>query len=331
MRILITGGTGFFGRSILRYLAQRLKSNIDFVKHVYVLTRDVKKFLSAHPEFGHYSWLSIIEGDILDIDRLPNNLKATHLIHCASDSVRTSEFTDIEEVVQIVSGTTNLMNYCNVIGIKKVVYASSGAIYGANPFGLEGVPEIFSNQYNIASAKNNYAISKRYAEFITLFYGKRFHIEVVLARCFAFVGPDLPLNAHFAIGNFINDAIHSKSIIVNGDGDPIRSYLYQDDLAEWLLTLLISGKPDGVYNVGSDMPISIRDLAYLIQEVIAPSKEVIFMNRGATILSNNTNIYLPNIKKIKTELSVDVKKSLREAILLTANHHLLKTSCTKLK
>jgi len=74
----------------------------------------------------------------------------------------------------------------------------------------------------------------------------------VVARCFAFVGADLPLNVHFAIGNFIRDALTADALTVSGDGTPLRTYLDQSDLAHWLFTMLERGRSGEDYNVSSD-------------------------------------------------------------------------------
>jgi nucleoside-diphosphate-sugar epimerase len=106
-------------------------------------------------------------------------------------------------------------------------------------------------------------------------------IESITARCFAFCGPGLPLNGHFAIGNFVRDALYVDEITVQGDGSPMRSYLYGADLAVWLLYMLINGKAGESYNVGSDEALSIKDLALRVRDVLAPHKLVKVLQEGA--------------------------------------------------
>jgi UDP-glucuronate decarboxylase len=140
----------------------------------------------------------------------------------------------------------------------------------------------------------------------------------VIARCFAFVGRDLPLDVHFAIGNFIRDALYAQEIVVSGDGSAVRSYMDQRDLATWLLALLERGQAGQAYNVGSDDEISIRELANLVREVLAPTKPVKIAGNAAA--GNFRSRYVPSIDKAQRELRLRLTFPLREALLETAHH-----------
>ena len=128
------------------------------------------------------------------------------------------------------------------------------------------------------------------------------------------MGEDLPLNAHYAIGNFINDAIFNESIIVKGTGNAVRSYMYQADLAEWLFNIMLYGESGCCYNVGSDFPISILDLSIKVKNILSPTKEVKVLNEEIF----KTNTYLPDITKAKDELGLSLKYDLENSIICTA-------------
>jgi dTDP-glucose 4,6-dehydratase len=145
--------------------------------------------------------------------------------------------------------------------------------------------------------------------------GEQHGLETVAARCFAFVGPDLPLNVHFAIGNFIRDALTADAITVSGDGTPLRTYLDQSDLAHWLFTLLQHGHPGHAYNVGSDEVISIADLAFLVRDILAPHKPVHILGQPDPDAARNR--YVPDIRKAQQQLGLSATVPLAEAILRT--------------
>src|SRR5213075_1098715 len=120
--------------------------------------------------------------------------------------------------------------------------------------GFRGSPDVLDPQ-------PAYGETKRMGELLCFAYGKRFGIDVVAARGFAFLGPHLPLDRNFAAGNFLSNVLNGASIEVKGDGTALRSYLYAADLAVWLWTLLVRGAPGRAYNVGSEMAVSIAELA----------------------------------------------------------------------
>ena len=137
-------------------------------------------------------------------------------------------------------------------------------------------------------------------------------LDCMIARCFAFVGPQMPLDAHFAIGNFIGNCLRNEPIVIKGDGTAIRSYMYSTDLTEWLLTILVKGSKGNAYNVGSDDAISISDLAHKVRRVLSAENPVeIKKPRLDGCLPSR---YLPSIEKAKTLLSLELRVGLEKAI-----------------
>ena len=119
------------------------------------------------------------------------------------------------------------------------------------------------------------------------------------------------------IGNFINDAIFKDKILINGNGSPYRSYLYISDTLIWLTKLLV-GNEEGVFNVGSERRIQIIELANMVRDIIAPSKEVIIQEKEVHEGNFKRDVYLPNTTKIRESLGVKEWTSLENAISKTA-------------
>jgi nucleoside-diphosphate-sugar epimerase len=147
---------------------------------------------------------------------------------------------------------------------------------------------------------------------------------VTIARCFAFVGPYLPLDAHFAIGNFIGDAIGGGPIAVRGDGTAVRSYLYAADLVEWLVTILLRGRSGQAYNVGSEEGVSIIELARRVAAVAGESSSngpLAVEVAGAPTAGAAPDHYLPDCGRAREELGLRETTPLEEAIRRTIRFH----------
>ncbi len=315
-KILITGGTGFFGKSILSYLSKNQKVCGDQTIF-YILSRDPERFLAENPIFAAQGMFQFIKGNILDPRSLPTSLIPDAIIHAAADSTTGPILAPLERFEQIVAGTQNLLAYAASTGVRRFLYVSSGAVYGE--IFSPGAEERDLTSLNPLDERQVYGLAKLTAEHLCMLYGAAQNFETIIARCFAFIGPDLPYDAHFAIGNFIRDALWGEEIIVNGDGEAVRSYLFQDDLADWLIQILINGRAGTAYNVGSDEAITIGNLASLVCETLSPSKNVKILGSSSKNLKNN--YYVPQISKIRTELGANVKYSLIESIIKTAKSY----------
>ena len=315
-KIMVTGGTGFFGRALLRYWMDQAGDHNHYAE-VTVLTRSPQDFVASYPEFNNQPWLRFHAGDILEPVSLPLGQAYTHILHAAADSTHGPQLSPLERYNQIVDGTRNLLDFAVVHQIPRFLITSSGGVYGRQPQHMEQIPEDFNGMPDPLNSQNAYSVAKRCAEHLCALYQERHGLQTVVARCFAFIGRDLPLNVHFAIGNFIRDALYRKEITVAGDGTAVRSYLDQGDLAVWLLTLLEKGQSGRAYNVGSDQAITIADLADQVRDLLSPTKVVRIL--GQAEANSARSIYVPDISRARKELGLDVTIPLTEAILATAN------------
>ncbi len=317
MNLLFAGGTGFFGKALLRHWQDAAESGRT-VPAVTVLSRSPREFLLRHPEFAHLPWLRWHQGDILVPSSLPTATGFTHILHAAADSTHGAQLTPLQRHEQIADGTRHLLHHAAVNGIPRFLFVSSGAVYGPQPSNMPAIPESHNGIADPLNPANTYGVAKRCAEHLCALYQQQHGIETIIARCFAFVGQDLPLDVHFAIGNFIRDALLAPAITVNGDGTPIRTYMDQRDLAYWLETLLYAGRAGHAYNVGAQTPLTIGELAHLVRDTLAPEKPVRIT--GTADASGFRNRYVPDTGKARTELGLALQYTLPQSLQHVAKH-----------
>ena len=297
-RIFLTGGTGLFGKWLLDFL-QALE-----VK-VVILSRNPAQF----PALVNNSNITFIKGDVRDFEFPAGSFD--YVIHAATEaSVKLDQENPDEMYSVIVDGTRRVLDFSKQAGAKRLLYVSSGAVYGVQPPELSRLPESFP-----CNPVTAYGKGKLKAEQLCLESG----VETVIARCFAFVGPWLPLDTHFAIGNFIGNCLRNEPIEIKGDGTPLRSYMYGSDLAEWMLAILLRGESARAYNVGSDEAISIFDLAQLVRNCAGTQNEIIV--NGKKVDGTLPARYVPSVGRAKKELALCQRRSLSEAVKQTLDWH----------
>jgi UDP-glucuronate decarboxylase len=317
--VLLSGGTGFFGKALIRFWSGHMGSAYR-PQCAIVLTRSPARFLFEHPEFSDLSWIRWVTADLSRPEALDVDLSGvTHILHAATESTFGPSLTHQQQFDQITQGTRTMLALAARAGRPKFLYTSTGGVYGRFPAGTTHVSESYFGMPDPLDPRSAYSVAKRASEHLCALAAHDHGLPVVVCRPFAFCGPDLPLDVHFAIGNFIRDALFADKIAVNGDGSPVRSYLDQEDLAEWLSRLLVDGEPGEAYNVGSDQAISILDLAYRVRDLVAPHKPVQVLKAYDGVTPRQH--YVPDVSKITKGLALRQTISLDESILRTANAH----------
>ena len=312
-RLFLTGGTGFIGRWLLQVIkTANAERGADI--SVTVLTRDLAAFSAKFPAFFYGKGLQFLTGDVTHEQKPLGEF--SHLIHAATEASAELNANMPNKMFETaVWGTQNMLDFATRAGVERVLFLSSGAVYGQQPWELTHVPETWTGAPDCTNPVNTYAEAKRAAEMLCAIYGKQFQQQITTARIFGLLGPFLRLDIHFAVGNFIRDALAGRKIVVKGNGRPYRSMLYTSDLVVWLFTLLVRGRAGTSYNVGSEQGISIADLAELVATTLGNAG---FEILGAADAGWNLGRYVPDTKLITSELNLSREVSLQDAIQRTA-------------
>jgi nucleoside-diphosphate-sugar epimerase len=310
-RFFVSGGTGFFGCWVLEALTAA-NDELDLGLSVNVLTRNPEAFRARVPHLATHPAIRLLTGDVRSFSIPPQSFE--YVIHAAFDSSREPD--EKETRSTIVDGTARCLELARRSGAQRFLFVSSGAVYGKQPPEIAHVGEEYADDPSLAGNRTVYGEAKQVAERMAVGAGRESGFSVTIARGFAFVGPHLPLDRHFAIGNFIRDALAGGPIRVHGDGSPIRSYLYAADLAVWLLTMLLRGRRGAAYNVGSEREVSVGDLARLVADTIDPRLAVEIAHPASEAAPER---YVPSNRKARAELGLAETVELREAIRRTAD------------
>jgi nucleoside-diphosphate-sugar epimerase len=313
-RLLLTGGTGFIGKWLLGTFLHANRS-LGLSAHMVVLSRQPEKFLKEFPELHKRSDVTWLSGDVRDFE--PDAAgDCKFAIHAATDVVAAS--TPFEILDSCAVGTRRVLDsMVRGSSARRMLLLSSGAVYGHGPPNMQAIPEDWLGAPDSLTPNSAYGEGKRVSEILcAMAASMRPSLEISIARCFAFVGPHLPLNKQFAIGNFIDAAIRSEDICIQGDGTPLRSYLYAADLAQWLWTMLFEAPSGRAYNVGGAEKLSIGELAHRVNQTLGGAGEIKVAQVPRPGADPHT--YVPSVDRIAAELGLVPAIGLDEAILRTA-------------
>src|SRR5580704_12221262 len=311
-RILITGATGFFGCWLLESFAwanSRLNLNAQAVglsRHPGVLTEKA-------PHLAQDPAISLHTADVRHGDFPQGTF--SHVIHAATEaSAKLNNDAPLVMFDTVVEGTRRALQFSIASSVNRFLLVSSGAVYGSQPAQLTRLSESFEGGPDPLNSANAYAEGKRSAEMLCSLAASP-RLVTTSARCFAFVGPYMKLDTHFAIGNFISDRLHNRPIHVRGDGSTVRSYLYASDLMVWLWTILFQGQSRRAYNVGSEEALNIASVAREVATALPPEVDV---NIASTATAGaSAHRYVPCTTRAREELGLRAEVPLREAICRT--------------
>ena len=271
MRFLITGAAGFLGSA----LANRLAAEGHSVLGMDDLSTGDPKKLSERVKF--------VLGDVNDRPKLWTLLQEVDCVYHMAARVSVSESVLYpREYNQVnVGGTVTLMEAMRDMGVHRVVFASSGTVYGNQP-------EQPVNEKAIPNPRSPYAVSKLAAEYYVKTIGSLWGIETVCLRIFNAYGPGqhVPPVHTPVIPGFLNQAWQNGTLVVYGDGNQTRDFVYLDDVIDAMVAAAIA--PDvnqTTINIGSGAETSISELVHEVLEATGGTPEVVTNPRNEGGLS----------------------------------------------
>lgn len=312
--IFLTGGTGFVGKWLLECLV-RADRERELGLAVTVLTRDPAAFQQACPHLAQAAIVKLVRGEV-ETFAFPSG-RFSHVVHAALPVMPPHADSAALEAVA-VAGAQRVCAFAQAVGAHRLLHVSSGAVYGPQD---AGHPLVEDTVWSGGDAVNAYTRAKRRAEGVVRTDGPA---ETVIARCFAFVGPWLQPSSGSAAADFIARAAHGHEVVVSGTGTAVRSYQYAGDMARWLLTCLVSGRPGRAYNVGSDVATSIAELAHAVAAQAASAMPVRVLGGAAPGLAGAR--YVPDTGRAQHELGLTNVVGLQDGIRRTLAWH----ACTEL-
>ena len=297
MNFLITGAAGFLGSSLANNLAREGHQ----VRGLDDLSTGDPQVLSPDIHFTR--------GDVSDRPKLWTLLQEVDVVYHLAARVSVSESVLYPRDYNTVNvgGTVALMEAMRDVGVRRVVLASSGAVYG--DLGEQPLRELV-----IPNPRSPYAVSKLAAEYYVRTIGRLWGIETVSLRIFNAYGPGqhLPASHPPVVPYFLRQASRGGTLVVHGDGNQTRDYVYVDDVVSAMVAASTAPNVDGlVINVGSGIETSVRDLVKDVLDVTGGKPEVIYNSKTSGGVSRMTADLTLAHEKLSYRPSIKLEEGLR--------------------
>ena len=304
-RLFLTGGSGWFGSWLLEsYLQARKVQALG--GEIQVLTRDPEAFLGHFPHLAGAPGLRLVVGDLATFPMPEGPFRA--VLHTALATGAPAEL-----LMDNLTGTRRVLQFA--AQAERVLFTSSGAVYGPQPPDLPALAETCPGAPSPQDPRQAYGEMKRACELLGTALGEQLGFRFLVARCFAFVGPRIPLGDASAMGTLLRQALAGEPMALRSDGSSVRSYLHMADLCVWLWTILARGAPGRAYNVGATEGLPLTEVARRVRDLLAPEAELAFA--GLPDPENPRRHYVPDTSRAQTELGLEVRIPLEDAIQRT--------------
>ncbi len=314
MDLFFTGGTGFVGAWMTSVLLRAVDQGLLRAR-VRLLTRDPERVAHALPWIAAHPSVGLVRGDVLGEGWDCHG--CTHLIAGAAQASAALLASDPRKMFEtLFDGTRRTLDRAREASVGRALLLSSGAVHGPQPAGVGRVAEAQFFGPDPLTPRAAYAEGKRAAEHLFALEASR-GLSFTVARLWAFVGPLLPLDQHFAVGNFLGDVLAGRPVCVKGDGTTVRSYQHAAEMAAWCWAILAEGRPGAAYQVGSDEAVSLRDLAAACAALGSAGFHIL----GTPEVGRPKDIYVPDTRRAAEELGLRNQIGLQEALARTYAWH----------
>lgn len=313
MKILITGGTGFLGTGLIRHLR-----NYKFLRDSQITLVSSGRTTSKIQLPPNVQLLKL---DLSQSSTIQNfqGMSFDTVVHLATTSTLGPQLSQYDIFSNINTIDDTVCNLALLVKARHVIWASSGAIYGEIQNTRQTIensqiklPNIFdAGAYRFGKIKSEYHVSQ---------FAKSNNIKLDIMRLFTFSGVDLPLNHHFALGNFIHDALNDNPINILGTGQARRSYLDQTDFSNIIVKLLQNPPSDlRLLNIGSPDQHSLEAVATIVQQettrVFRRTPPINILRR----FDDSHNFYVPDITALYQTIPDLNIQSLRASVAKILN------------
>lgn len=264
-KFLITGATGLvasFLIDIFMYLNLEKKAEIQIV----ALGRDQHKLCDRFRSYSEDDRLKFLVQDVCE----PLKVQETfdYMIHAAGDGYPAAfRKNPVGTMMPALTGTYHVLEYARNNPNCRVVYVSSGEVYGQGQEHQSAFTEDYCGPIELLNPRSCYPSAKRAAETLCAAFLQQYQVDFVIARLGHTFGPNTTSYDNRANVQFINNVLNQEDIVLHSKGNQLRSYTYIADSAAGILTVLLEGRSGEAYNIArTNENITIADFASIVAE-----------------------------------------------------------------